>query len=70
MLLPANTMLLVVAVLDMGHELSNVQLREVQPLDPILVFKTPTPPAPPSPGPSPAPPAPDTGLPPLKYVSM
>jgi hypothetical protein len=66
-LLPANTMLKVVAVLNMGHELSNVQLREVNPLDPILVFKKsggelpllsapPSPPAPPSPGPSPAPP--------------
>lgn len=30
-LLPANTMLKVVAVLNMGHELSNVQLREVNP---------------------------------------
>ena len=28
------------AALDMGHELSNVQLREVQPLDPILEFNT------------------------------
>ena len=69
-LLPANTMLFVVAVMDMGHELSNVQLREVTPLDPIHVFKkwgelpappSPLPPAPPSPGPIPAPPVPGPG---------